>query len=92
MKDREDYQREAAEAILAMVNCDAFGGDAFVEGILKGHRTLQQCFARILAELMHQWSERWLAGQYDERNANTCEWANKIMNLTDRKKPHFKFI
>lgn len=62
-----------ANALLDMVN-GGIGEDAFIEAILKGHRTLQQSVFRLICKLIKAWAK----SPFDLRNKATVEICQRI--------------
>jgi len=87
----EEIQKVAAKAVMDMVNCHPFNNDDFVEGILKGHRTLQQCFGGIIARLLWNWAKAYERGNYDLRCEDLCKFAHEAMKPYDEV-PKFRFV
>lgn len=65
--------------------------EGFVEGITRVHRTLQQCSAKAIYEVIKSWADNYDDGNYDGRNEATCKWAKQMIDAVG-KDQHFPFI
>ena len=79
-KNREDAQA-LAEQFTKTVNNMNFDQKAFVETIMREHRTLQQNVFEAFLHLCGAWAKL-DENQYDARNEYTVLTAKKIMELT----------
>ena len=71
---------ELARATLDAVNSfDTSLRREFAEGILNGHRTLQQSTMGLFLRLVTHWADAYEKGRYDDRNQATCALAHRMV-------------
>jgi len=71
---------KAANALTDYVNVLGRSYGAFVNAILRSHRTLQQNVMRVFIQLCKAWSEE---RSYDARNADTIALAKRIIEAVE---------
>ena len=75
--NRTSNSGELTEIVVSdMLN--GFGNEKvndFVASLMKDHRTLQQCFMRLIVKIIEAWAD---AEYFDDRNKATIELAKKL--------------
>lgn len=72
--------REVAKEVVDMVNNMTFSSTAFVDEVMRSHRTLQQNVFRLFTDLLKEWSNMEAEGRYDLRNERTVKSAKLFLD------------
>lgn len=70
--------REISRQMLDFVNNMSHNNSDFVQGVMDGHRTLQQSSFGLIMDTIKAWSDMYDRGYFDERNEDTCKLCHKI--------------
>ena len=77
--------RQLAKDLSRMINNMASEEDeqAFVEEVMRDHRTLQQKTARLFLQCFIGWAADYERGYFDGRNETTCKIAHDFIKLLE---------
>ena len=89
MSNPEQRAIDAAIEFSNAVNEMSFDAEAFAKTIRRDHRTSQENTGRVIIELLSQWSKDFETGNFDLRNQDIVEFANKAVG---EEKPFLRSI
>lgn len=75
-----DRETDLAKAVMSGINCMAFDANAFVEIVMREHRTLQQSLFLLFMACVTEWAKQ---EHFDARNQYTVEKSREIVKLFD---------
>jgi len=79
---RDEEAKDAVEKLTRFVNNFSVNEDAFVDALMREHRTLQQSTFGLFLRCCKRWSEL-NENQYDARNEYTVQKSREIMKVVD---------
>ena len=81
-RERE-IAEEAQGSLSRFANSYISSEEAFVDCVMRDHRTLQQGMFRLFVACIREWAKAYDEGRYDLRNEQTCKLCKRIVEKTD---------
>lgn len=80
---REKEAQAVAKALMGYVNSYSSDHAAFVDEVMRSHRTIQQALFGLMLQCMKRWTEDGEKGFFDLRNEYTVKMSKEIMKITE---------
>lgn len=78
-REKREKGKELARMLRDSVNGGQIDVEAFVDSMMRGHRTLQQSVMRqLIVPLIWAWADKYGERGFDLRNEETCRLCDKI--------------
>ena len=93
----QDKEKAEAKELAGKLSSLLNGGsnstsEAFVEALLNDHRTLQQCFARMVVLWIHKQAERCKDDCFDLRNEGTVKMCKRLDEVIEGEDHYLPFV